>query len=86
MLFPDAYFSFLARLNNVHGELLYYSRRRRWRRWRWHRRPQMLKFSFKFFKTSLFPNLTTDLIYLWYDGTYWSKILRSTIPTTLGHV
>ena len=40
----------------------------------------------KVFKTSLFPNLTTDLIHLWYDDTYWPKILRSTIPTTLGHV
>ena len=42
----------------------------------------------KVFKTSLFPNLITDLIHLWYDNddTYWSKILRSTIPTTLGHV
>ena len=40
----------------------------------------------KVFKTSLFPNLTTDLIHLWYDDTYWSKILCSTIPTTLGHV
>ena len=38
----------------------------------------------KVFKTSLFPNLITDLIHLWYDDTYWSKILRST--TTLGHV
>ena len=38
------------------------------------------------FKTSLFPNLITDLIHLWYDDTYWSKILCSTIPTTLGHV
>ena len=35
----------------------------------------------KVFKTSLFPNLTTDLIHLWYDDTYWSKILHSTIPT-----
>ena len=40
----------------------------------------------KVFKTSLFPNLITDLIHLWYDDTYWSKILRNTIPTTLGHV
>ena len=40
----------------------------------------------KGFKTSLFPNLITDLICLWYDDTYWPKILRSTIPTTLGHV
>ena len=40
----------------------------------------------KVFKTSLFPNLITDLIHLWCDDTYWSKILRNTIPTTLGHV
>ena len=40
----------------------------------------------KVFKTALFPNLITDLIHLWYDDTYWSKILRSTIPTTLGHI
>ena len=40
----------------------------------------------KVFKTSLFPNLITDLIHLWYDDTYLSKILCSTIPTTLGHV
>ena len=40
----------------------------------------------KVFKTSLFPNHITDLIYLWYDDTYWSKILRITIPTTLSHV
>ena len=47
----------------------------------------MLKFSLKFvIKTSLFPNLITDLIHLWYDDTCWSKILRSTIPTTLGYV
>ena len=40
----------------------------------------------KVFKTSLNPNVITDFIHLWYDDTYWSKILRSTIPTTLGHV
>ena len=40
----------------------------------------------KVFKTSLFPNLATDLLHLWYHNTYWSKILRSTIPTTLGHI
>ena len=40
----------------------------------------------KVFKTSLFPNLITDLIHLWYDYIYWSKILRNTIPTTLSHV
>ena len=35
--------AFLARLNNIHGELLFYPRRRHWR-------PQMLKFSLKFLK------------------------------------
>ena len=40
----------------------------------------------KAFKTLLFPNRITDLFHLWYDDTYWSKILCSTIPTTLGHV
>ena len=39
----------------------------------------------KIFKT-LFPNIITDLIHLLYDSTYWSKILCSIIPTTLGHV
>ena len=71
---------FLAYLNNVHGELLYY--------------PLVaaasastnIKVFVKVFKTSLFPNLITDLIYLWFDDTYWSKILRNTIPTILGHV
>ena len=45
-----------------------------------------VKVFIKVFKTSLFPNLITDLIHLWYDDAYWSKILHSTIPTTLGHV
>ena len=45
-----------------------------------------VKVFIKVYKTSLFPNLITDLIHLWYDDTYWSKILRSTIPTTPGHV
>ena len=40
----------------------------------------------KVWKTSFFSHLITDLIHLWYDDTYWSKTLRSTIPTTLGHV
>ena len=40
----------------------------------------------KVFKTSIFPNLITDLIHLWYDDTYWSKILPSSILTTLVHV
>ena len=40
----------------------------------------------KVFKTSLFPNLITRFICLWFDDTYLSKILRRTISTTLGHV
>ena len=34
----------------------------------------------KFFRTSLFPNPLMDLVYIWYDDRYWSKILFSTIP------
>ena len=64
-----------ARLNKVHGELLYYPRHQRWRR-----RPQI--FYVKVFRTSLFPNPLMDLVYIWYDG-YWSKILFSTIPTPM---
>ena len=45
-----------------------------------------VKIFIKVFKTSLFPNLITDLIHLWYDDTYWSKDLCSIIPTPLGHV
>ena len=68
----------LARLNNVHRELLYYlgvgvgvhTN---------------VKVFVKVFKTSLFPNLVTDLLHLWYHDTYWSKILRSTIPTILSY-
>ena len=54
---------FLARLNNVHGELLYYpppppppptQHRRRWRR-----HPQMLKFSLKFLKPHYFLTLSS---------------------------
>ena len=37
-------------------------------------------------KTSIFPNLITDLIHLLYDDTYWSKSLPSSILTTLVHV
>ena len=75
--------TFLARLNNIHGELLYYPRH--WRR-HWRRHPQMLKFLLKVFKTTLFPDMITDLIHLWYEDIYWSKILRITIPTIQGHV
>ena len=48
--------------------------------------PTNVKVFVIFFKTSLFLSLITDLIHLWYDYTYWSKILRSTIPNTPGHV
>ena len=65
---------FLACLNNVHRELLYY-------RWRWH--PQILKFYVKDFRTSLFPNSMMDLVHVWYDDEYWSKISHSTIPTPI---
>ena len=40
----------------------------------------------KVFKTSLFPNLTTNFILLWYGDNYWSKILPSSILTPLVHV
>ena len=42
---------FLARLNNVHRELLYYSLRRLWH---WRRRPQMLKSLLKFLRPHYF--------------------------------
>ena len=65
---------FLARLNEV--QLLYYPRRSR-------QHPQMLKFYVKVFRTSLFPNPLMDLVYIWYDDRYWSKILFSTNPTPM---
>ena len=37
----------------------------------------------KVFKTSLFPNPLMDLVYVWYNDRYWSKILFSTIPTPI---
>ena len=43
----------------------------------------MLKFFVKVFRTSLFPNPLMDLVYIWYDDRYWSKILFSTIPTPM---
>ena len=69
---------FLARLNNVQGSYC--------------TTPVLalastnVKVFVKVFKTSLIPNLITDFIHLWYDDTYWSKILHSTISTSLGHV
>ena len=38
------------------------------------------------FKTSLFPNLITDLIHLWYMIHIGPKFFCSTVPTTPGHV
>ena len=35
------------------------------------------------FRTSLFPNPMMDLVHVWYDYTYCSKILFSTIPTPI---
>ena len=41
----------------------------------------MLKFYVEVFRTSLFPNPLMDLVHVWYDDRYWSKILRGTIYT-----
>ena len=43
----------------------------------------MLKFYVKVFRTSLFPNLVMDLVHMWYDDRYWSKLLCSTITIPL---
>ena len=40
-------------------------------------------FTLKVFRTSLFPNLMMDLVHVWYDDGYWSKILQTTIPTPI---
>ena len=45
----------------------------------------MLNYYIKIFKTSLFPNHSIDLVHIWYDDKYWSKVLRSTILVSLGH-
>ena len=34
-------------------------------------------------RTSIFPNHVMDLVHVWYDDRYWSKILCSTIPTPI---
>ena len=74
--------TFLAGLDKVHGELLYYPPASVLAL-ALARRPQMLKFYVKIFRTSLFPNPLMDLVYIWYDDRYWSKILFSTIPTSM---
>ena len=68
------FYSFLARLNNVQEELFYY--------------PgigvrKCLSCTSKVFRTSLFPNPVMDLVHIWYDDRYWSKILRSIISIRL---
>ena len=40
----------------------------------------MLEFRFKSFKAS-FADPITEWVHIWYDETYWLKILRTTIPT-----
>ena len=45
---------------------------------------ELLCYSFVLvFRTSLFPNPMMDLVHIWYDDRYWSKILHSTIPTPI---
>ena len=41
----------------------------------------MFKFCVKVFKISWFLNPCMDLLYIWYDNRYWSKILFGTTPT-----
>ena len=41
----------------------------------------MLKFCVKVFKISKFLNPCMDLLYIWYDNRFWSKILLGTILT-----
>ena len=47
------------------------------------RRTFMFKFWVEVFRTSLFPNPMMDLVHVWFDDRYWSKILHSTIPTPI---
>ena len=42
-------------------------------------------FALKVFRTSLFPNPMMDLVHVWCDDRYWSKILHSAIPTSIYH-
>ena len=43
----------------------------------------MLTFYVKVFRTSLFLNPLMDLVHVWCDDGYWSKILHSAIPTPI---
>ena len=42
---------------------------------------KMLKFYVKVFKTLYFLNHRVDLLYIWHDISYWSKILFGITPT-----
>ena len=46
-------------------------------------RTYLLKFCVKVLRNSLFPNPMMDLVCVWYDNRYWSKILHNTIPTPI---
>ena len=43
----------------------------------------MLTFYVKIFRISLFPNPLMDLVHVWCDDRYWTKILHSAIPTPI---
>ena len=43
----------------------------------------LLTFYVKVFRTSLFPNPLMDLVHIWCDDRYWSKILHSAISTPI---
>ena len=43
----------------------------------------MLTFYIKVFRTSLFPNSMMDLVHVWCDDRYWSKLLHSAITTPI---
>ena len=45
----------------------------------------MSKFCVKVFRTSLSPNPMMDLVHVWCDDRYWSKISHSAIPTSIHH-
>ena len=45
----------------------------------------MLTFYVKVFRTSLFPSPLMDLVHVWCEDRYWSKILHSAIPTPIHH-
>ena len=40
----------------------------------------------KVFRISLFPNPMMDLVHVWYDDRYWSKILRGSIPSPVHEI